>query len=78
MPMDFPDMNSLINAAKVHKFRAPNKGETEDEFREALADHVASRDFVESQEIRNKVGWDQWTEKQNADLLFRSALNKRR
>jgi len=69
MPMDFPDLKSLIYCAKVHKFRKINDGESEDDYRNALADHVAPRDFIESEEIRNKVGWDQWTDGQSEDII---------
>jgi len=72
MPMDFPDMRSLISAAEVHKFRKPNEGETEDQYRTALADHVKPRDFIESEEIRNGSGWDQWNDTQKRDMLRRS------
>jgi len=72
MPMDFPDMKSLIMAAEVHKFRKPKKGESEDAYRNALADHVRPRDLIESQEIRHKVGWDLWGDKEEKDLLQRN------
>ena len=58
MPMDFPDMQSLKMAAEIHKFRQPAEGETEVQYRRALADHVRPIDFIESEEIRNGVGWD--------------------
>jgi len=74
MPIDFPDMTSLHFAAKMHKFRKPTTIETEEEYREALANHVASRDFIESEEIRNKVGWDKFSDNQNRDLLRRSGM----
>ena len=74
MPMDFPDLKSLTRAAKIHKFREINHDETEDEYRIALADHVASIDFIESEEIRNKVGWDQWSKKQDMDMLRRKGF----
>ena len=74
MPMNFPDLKSLESAAEVHKFRCKNENETEDEYRIALANHVSSRDFIESLEIRNKVGWDQWTEAQKYDMLIRGFL----
>ena len=69
--MDFPDLESLKFCAEVHKFRKINDGESEDDFRNALADHVAPIDFIESGEIRNKVGWDKWTDDQNKDMLRR-------
>ena len=74
MPMDFPDMKSLERAAEVHGFRVVNDGESEADYREALADYVKPRDFIESQEIRNKVGWDQWTKSQKKDMLARSGV----
>lgn len=73
MPMDFPDMESLINAAEVHKFRQPTEGESEYEFRRALADHVQPIDFIESLEIRNKKGWDRFTTGENLDMVIRAA-----
>ena len=71
MPRDFPDMDSLNHVAKVHGFRQSNEGENERQYRTALADHVAAIDFVESCEIRNKVGWDKFTDKQNTAMLER-------
>ena len=75
MPMDFPDMKSLIRCGEDHKFRKPKKGETEDEYRAALADHVEPRDFIESLEIRNKVGWDRFSQDQNKEMLRRKGFN---
>ena len=75
MPMDFPDMKSLIMCARVHKFRKRNKGESEREFREALALYVEPRDRIEAEEIRNKVGWDKFTEDQNKKMLLRNGFN---
>ena len=71
MPMDFPDMKSLNMAAEVHKFRAHLKDESEYHYREALADHVFHSDRVESEEIRNGVGWDQFTDEQKRAMLRR-------
>ncbi len=71
MPMDFPDIDSLKRAAQIHGFRQPNEGESEPRYRAALADHVQKIDFVESCEIRNKVGWDKFTDKQNTTMLER-------
>ncbi|WYW02383.1 hypothetical protein Lauda_00032 [Pseudomonas phage vB_PpuM-Lauda] len=59
MPMSFPDMQSLINRAEQRGFRRPLKAETEEEFRNALADHMLHIDRVESAEIRSGKGWDQ-------------------
>ncbi len=77
MPMDFPDMKSLLRAAECWKFRAPEEGETEEHYREALADRVQPDDFVESLEIRNKVGWDKFSKAQNVDMISRSARRLR-
>lgn len=71
MPMNFPDMKSLIEAGRVHKFRAPDVQETEENYREALANHVASLDFVESEEIRSGKGWDRWDDSEKVDILRR-------
>lgn len=72
MPMDFPDMKSLVSAAEVHKFRKPQPLESEAEYRKALADHVQPIDLVESMEIRNKVGWDKFNQDANADMIRRA------
>ena len=74
MPMDFPDMKSLHLAARVHRFRQPNEGENEAQYREALANHVNPIDFIESEEIRNGIGWDKFTTKQNEAMLKRRRL----
>jgi len=74
MPMSFPDMKSLESAADVHKFRKAIDGETEVQYRNALADHVARRDFIESEEIRCGAGWDKWDEGQKRAMLGRSGL----
>jgi hypothetical protein len=70
MPMNFPDMKSLKLAAEVHKFREPMDNETEDDYRQALHDHVKPKDRVESFEILFKVGWNQWSETQKMQSLF--------
>lgn len=77
MPMDFPDFKSLKRCAEARKFRQPSDGETEEEFREALADFVEPSDLVESCEIRNKVGWDRFSDRQNIDMLGRSGIRNR-
>ena len=78
MPMSFPDMKALEQAAEVHSFRKPNEGESEKTYRDALADHVEPIDFIESLEIRNGVGWNKFSDEQNRDMLRRSALRSRR
>lgn len=74
MPMDFPDLKSLKRAAEIHEFRDIFENESEIHYRNALADHVAPRDFIESQEIRNGTGWDQWSDDQNKDTLRRAVF----
>ncbi len=74
MPMDFPDMKSLIQVAECHKFRPPFEGEEEHEYRTKLADHVQPIDLLESMEIRTKVGWDKFTKSNELETLFRSAM----
>jgi hypothetical protein len=75
MPMDFKDLESLVRAAKCHHFRDKKKEETEKEYRTALADHVAPRDFIESEEIRNGIGWDKWNDTQKDFMLLRKFLS---
>lgn len=77
MPMDFPDMESLKQAAECWRFRPPSEGETEEHYREALADRVQPEDFIESLEIRNKVGWNKFTKDQNVDMVRRSAARQK-
>lgn len=72
--MSFPDLNALIYAAKVHKFRELNTDETEDEYRVALADHVQPIDLLESMEIRTGKGWDEFTDLENIEVLLRGGL----
>ncbi|MCK5642687.1 MAG: hypothetical protein KAJ19_17900 [Gammaproteobacteria bacterium] len=71
MPMSFPNLQSLVNAAEVWKFRPKRKEESVDEYRTALADYVQPKDQIESGEIRYGVGWDEWTNKQTADHINR-------
>ncbi len=56
MPMLFPDFQSLIDSQKTVnedvRFRAPLQGETEAEYRVALADHWEPIDLVQSLEYR--------------------------
>lgn len=76
MPMNFPDMSSLVEIATIYGFRTPKEGETEDEYRVAVADCVQPHDLVESCEIRNKVGWNKFSEEQKMDMLLRSSMSK--
>jgi len=69
MPMDFPDMRSLVRAAEVHKFRAPLPEESEADFRQALHHHVLPRDRIESFEILFGVGWNQFNDEQKRQLM---------
>lgn len=56
MPMNLPDVVRLHMAAQVHKFRGINYGESEDEYRSALAAHVHLIDRIKSYEIEFKIG----------------------
>lgn len=58
MPMDFPDMRSLTNRAAQRGFRAPFESESEEQYRDKLADFMFDKDRVESGEIRGGLGWD--------------------
>jgi len=58
MPRSFPDMESLERAAQCHNFRQKLKSESEEDYRNALADHVRHIDPVESTEIRSGKGWN--------------------
>ena len=71
MPMDFPDMRSLEIADEVHKFRTIEEGETEEQYRAVLADHVQPRDFIESMEIRTGKGWNRFNDAENKEMLRR-------
>lgn len=77
MPMSFPDMRSLLEAADLHKFRQPQEEETVAQYRQKLAKHVEDLGHViEGHEIRTK---NDDPEKEfngrEAELLLR-AMNK--
>jgi hypothetical protein len=70
MPMDFPDLPALLEAAKVHRFRGPMISETERLYRIALAAHVQARgDIIEAHEIRTSRGHDKWTQSDELAML---------
>lgn len=71
MPMNFPDMKSLKDRADQREFRMPEIGESEEHYREAFAEFMSKVDFVESCEIRNKVGWDKFSDSQSIDMVIR-------
>jgi hypothetical protein len=71
MPMDFPDLKSLERAAEVWQFRSRRENETEEQYREDLADFVQTKDFIESMEIRKGKGWDKFSEADNLEMLRR-------
>ena len=66
-----------MEAAEIHRFRQPEEGEVEINYRRALADHVRPIDFIESEEIRNGVGWYKWGDSENAGMLGRSFWGRR-
>lgn len=74
MPLDFPDVASLKRAAEHWKFRDIQVGESEQDYRNALADHVEKRDRIEAHEIRTSVGWDKWDSKQKSECLRRAGI----
>jgi hypothetical protein len=65
-------MDSLVRAAKQHKFREPLEGESEDDFRAALARHVRPIDMIEASEIATSRGWDQ----QRPEEVLRHSLGE--
>lgn len=77
MPMSFPDMESLLQAAENWKFRGLREGESEQQYRTALADFVAPEDFIESQEIRTGKGWDEWDMSEKREMVRRAANRPR-
>ena len=77
MPRNFPDMDSLKRAAECHGFRKPLDDELEAEFRTALADHAQDHDLVESEEIRNGVGWNRFNDQQNLDMVRRQLARRK-
>lgn len=72
MPMSFPTIEHVARAAEMHGFRKQNTGEADDAYRTAVADHVATRDAVESMEIRTGMGWDKWDDNQKREYLIRA------
>jgi 8-oxo-dGTP pyrophosphatase MutT (NUDIX family) len=72
MPRSFPDMQSLKYAAGAHGFRPCGPDESESSYRAALADHVQSRDLVESMEIRTGKGWNAFSEIESVEMLARA------
>ena len=58
----------------VHGFREPGDFEKEIVYRMALADFVAAKDLIESEEIRNGVGWDKWNAGQKIAMLARQSM----
>lgn len=75
MPMNFPDFKSLKNHAKRRNFRQPENNETEEIYRNAFAKFMDNIDMIEANEIRNKVGWDQWTDNQKLVLFLDKIMN---
>lgn len=70
MPMDFPNMDSLIRHADRVGFRPPTQNETEKEYRESLAKFMRNKDRIESFEIQFGKGWDRWNDAEKASSLF--------
>ena len=70
MPRSFPTIEHVQRAAYSHGFREMRQGETEDQYRAAVADHVQSRDLVESMEIRTGKGWNAFSEIENLQMIL--------
>lgn len=84
LQMNYPsDWNSLRRAARIHKFRQPMPGESKDVYRGQLADHLLINMFsdfdrfqkalgiIDSEEIRNGIGWDEFSQSQMTALMDR-------
>lgn len=70
MPRSFPNMESLTSNAQLRNFRQPHDGESEVDYRAALAQHVQDLgDIVEAMEIRSGQGWNAWDLNQTEALL---------
>ena len=70
MPMNFPDMESLKRHAEIWRFRQPLENESEERYRNALADFVRPTDAIEANEIRTGKGWDKWDASENLSVLI--------
>ena len=77
MPMSFPDMESLVSYAAQRGVRPPHTGETEVEYREALATRVQASDAIEAGEIRRGKGWDKWDADMKTALVSGMLLQER-
>ena len=77
MPMNFPDMKSLMRCAEVWKFRQPHGGEKEADYRRELAKFVLPSDPVEAGEIKTGKGWDLWNESEKLDNVIDILSNRR-
>ena len=58
MPRDFKTIEEVETRAQQHGFRAKLKSESDEDYRNAVADHVRHIDPVEAVEIRHGQGWD--------------------
>jgi hypothetical protein len=79
VPMSYPDMASLERTAEMFKFRPPHEGESEHDFRNALADFVEvhpDSNVIGGMEIRTGKGWDQFTDAENLEMLLRGVSHK--
>ena len=76
MPIDFPNMDSLINRARLRGFRMPEPGETEDSYRQEFSVFMCGVDMIESIEIATGTGWDKITPMEMMEhLLSNKPLN---
>ena len=68
MPRDFRRILDVMRAAENWQFRFMAPGESDEKYREALADFVHPLDVIEAHEIRTGRGWDTWSATDHDEL----------
>ena len=56
-----PLRQSLSDIATKYHFRAPLPGESDETYRQLLAQRIEGFDRIEAQEVRINRPWDQWS-----------------
>lgn len=69
MPMTYDTLDTLLHAAECYEFREILLSETQDEYRNALADHVHTVSPIAGHEIRTGRGWDEWSQEDKEAFL---------
>ncbi len=72
MPINVPSHETVLREARKHRYREPRPGESEEDYRTSLAEHVFNIDKVAGHEIRTGRGWDEWTASDRADFIART------